>query len=76
MSASGLKLVCISDTHGDHENVCLPSGDVLIHAGDLTGHGTEKETQAFFRWFGMQPFDHKICIAGNHDTYMESAPEA
>jgi len=66
-----LKWVCISDTHGDHENVSLPPGDVLIHAGDLTGHGTEPETQAFFRWFGMQNYSHKICVAGNHDTYIE-----
>lgn len=76
MRASELNLVCISDTHGDHENVSLPSGDVLIHAGDLTGHGTKEETQAFFRWFGMQNFNYKICVAGNHDTYMEQDPTA
>ena len=75
MRASELKLVCISDTHGDHESVSLPPGDVLIHAGDLTGHGTKQETQAFFRWFGMQSHKHKICVAGNHDTYMEQNPE-
>lgn len=71
-----MKLVCISDTHGDHEKVTLPSGDVLIHAGDLTGHGTEEETQAFFRWFGRQAFDYKICVAGNHDTFVEQDPIA
>jgi Icc-related predicted phosphoesterase len=76
MRASELKLVCISDTHGDHESVSLPPGDVLIHAGDLTGHGTKQETQAFFRWFGMQSYRHKICVAGNHDTYMEQDPVA
>ena len=77
MRASDLKLVCISDTHGDHEKVPLPSsGDVLIHSGDLTGHGTEEETLAFFQWFGMQTFEHKICVAGNHDTFMEQDPIA
>ena len=76
MRTGVLKLVCMSDTHGDHKQVSLPAGDVLIHAGDLTGHGTEKETQAFFNWFGEQSFDHKICVAGNHDTYMEKDPAA
>lgn len=76
MRANDLKLVCISDTHGDHEKLELPPGDVLIHAGDLTGRGTIDETQAFFRWFGLQDFTHKICIAGNHDTYMEVNPIA
>jgi len=71
-----VKLVCISDTHGDHESVVLPNGDVLIHAGDVTGHGTEVETLAFFQWLGRQPIEHKVCIAGNHDTYMEEDPIA
>lgn len=69
-----MKLVCISDTHGDHEQVDLPAGDVLIHAGDVTGHGTEYETRAFMTWFGSQSFAHKICVAGNHDTFMEQQP--
>lgn len=69
-----MKLVCISDTHGDHEQVSLPDGDVLIHAGDLTGHGTELETRAFMQWFGAQDFAHKLCIAGNHDLFMEQCP--
>ncbi|ASJ70264.1 metallophosphatase domain-containing protein [Granulosicoccus antarcticus] len=69
-----MKLVCISDTHGDHEKLDLPSGDVLIHAGDLTGHGSQEETRAFMHWFGKQAFAHKLCIAGNHDAFMEAAP--
>lgn len=71
-----MKLVCISDTHGDHEAQPLPSGDVLIHAGDITGHGTEKETFDFFQWLGSRPFEHKLCVAGNHDSFMEDNPLA
>ncbi len=67
-----LRLVCISDTHGDHEKLTLPAGDMIIHAGDLTAHGTRDETQAFMQWFGSLPFGRKVCIAGNHDTFMES----
>lgn len=69
-----MKLVCISDTHGEHERLSLPPGDVLIHAGDLTAHGKMLETENFMRWLGLQPFQHKLCVAGNHDTFMESDP--
>ena len=35
------RLVCIADTHNEHESLRLPPGDVLIHAGDcLTESGT------------------------------------
>ncbi|MFK7891955.1 MAG: metallophosphatase domain-containing protein [Granulosicoccus sp.] len=69
-----MRLVCISDTHGDHEMLDLPSGDVLIHAGDLTAHGDKQETVRFMRWLGAQSFEHKLCIAGNHDSFMEAEP--
>ena len=71
-----MRLVCISDTHGDHEAVSLPAGDVLIHAGDLSAHGRRDETLAFMRWLGSQPFEHILCIAGNHDQFMEADPES
>ena len=31
-----LRIVCISDTHGKTKDMVLPSGDVLVHAGDFT----------------------------------------
>ena len=34
-----MRLVCISDTHTFHEDVNLPDGDILIHAGDFTNKG-------------------------------------
>ena len=70
-----MKLVCISDTHGDHEGIELPEGDVLIHAGDLSAHGQRAETHAFMKWLGHQPFEHILCIAGNHDEFMEQQPQ-
>jgi len=70
-----MRLVCISDTHGDHEGLDLPAGDVLIHAGDLSGHGTRDETLAFMKWLGSRGFDNTLCIAGNHDTFMEEEPQ-
>lgn len=67
-----MRLVCISDTHGDHEQVELPAGDVLIHAGDMTSHGKQDETRSVMSWLGAQDFQYKLCVAGNHDTFMEN----
>ena len=67
-----MRLVCISDTHG--HTPTLPAGDVLVHAGDLTGRGTLSETAAAFRWLSQQPFAHIVAIAGNHDFLAERDP--
>lgn len=32
--ARTVRIVCISDTHNEHEGLQLPEGDILIHAGD------------------------------------------
>ena len=31
-----LRFVAISDTHNKHDDLVVPPGDVLIHAGDVT----------------------------------------
>ncbi|MGZ5285534.1 MAG: metallophosphatase domain-containing protein [Flavisolibacter sp.] len=67
-----MKIVFISDTHGRHQQIKLPKGDMLIHAGDVTYKGRKDEVQNFLKWFSLQPFQHKIFIAGNHDFYLES----
>jgi Icc-related predicted phosphoesterase len=69
-----LKFTAISDTHGKHRQLSLPSGDVLIHAGDISGRGNEVEVIDFLNWFTNQNFEHKILIAGNHDFYFEREP--
>jgi Icc-related predicted phosphoesterase len=71
-----LTIVCISDTHGYHDHVLVPPGDLLIHAGDMTRRGTLPQVQAFNSWLGTLPHPHKIVIAGNHDWYFEREPEA
>ncbi len=76
LKTGDMKLVCISDTHGDHRQVTLPDGDVLVHAGDITAHGTSRDLDDFLDWFGAQPHRHRIFIAGNHDSYLEASPEA
>lgn len=69
------RIVCISDTHGRHDALAVPDGDVLIHAGDLSMMGREAEVQAFASWFEAQPHRHKVVIAGNHDWLFERSPE-
>ena len=66
----GLRLVAISDTHNHFPP--LPSGDVLIHAGDATGMGRRNEVERFLDWFGTRPFEEKILVAGNHDFMFET----
>lgn len=71
-----LKIVCISDTHNLHDQIVLPDGDVLVHAGDSTMLGRIDELENFVNWFGRQTHKHKVLIAGNHDWGMESNQKA
>ena len=68
-----MKLICISDTHNKHEQIPIPGGDILIHAGDITEGGTKREVVDFLKWFASQPHKHKIFIAGNHDFFFEKS---
>lgn len=69
-SSTRIRLVCISDTHTQKPS-SLPSGDVLVHAGDLTNDGTVAEIQDQVDWIASLSFEHKIVIAGNHDSYFD-----
>jgi Icc-related predicted phosphoesterase len=66
------EIVCISDTHNCNEQIRVPDGDILIHAGDATNHGTIKEIILFNQWFGQLPHRYKIFVAGNHDWLFET----
>lgn len=69
-----MRLVCMSDTHGRHERLSVPEGDVLIHAGDLTGRGKAHEVEAAVEWLLDHPHPHKVLIAGNHDWLFQREP--
>lgn len=62
-----MKIVAISDTHTMHRGIDIPDGDVLIHAGDITGRGSFHQIIDFCTWLEQLPHKHKIVIAGNHD---------
>jgi len=70
-----LRVVAISDTHTQHRSIDVPNGDVLIHAGDITGRGDPKVVRDFNAFLGELPHRHKIVIAGNHDFCFERDPE-
>jgi len=67
-----LRIVCLSDTHNFHNQITVPEGDVLIHAGDATNRGTQFEVEDFLRWFSVLPHKYKIFVAGNHDWLYET----
>jgi|APTNR8051073442_1049403.scaffolds.fasta_scaffold00005_233 Icc-related predicted phosphoesterase len=66
-----MKIILISDTHNQHEKLTLPEGDMIIHAGDVSGGGSHVEVLSFLYWFARLPFKYKIFIAGNHDFLLE-----
>ncbi len=68
-------IVAISDTHARHQELEVPDGDILIHAGDCTRHGDLGDLEAFNRWLGTLPHRHKILIAGNHDFCFQDSPD-
>lgn len=77
-----MKIVTISDTHNNHKYLTaenrLPSGDLLIHSGDLTGLGQKFEVEDVFNWFKEieSKYTHGIVfIAGNHDKSFDGKPE-
>jgi Calcineurin-like phosphoesterase len=67
-----MRLVVIADTHGYHRQLKIPSGDVLIHAGDYSRYGNYSELEDFVCWMAGLPHKHKIFIAGNHDSCLEA----
>ena len=69
-----MKFVCLADTHCLHNKIEVPDGDVLLHAGDFTMRGKEKNIRDFSDFLGKLPHEHKIVIAGNHDLLFEKNP--
>jgi Icc-related predicted phosphoesterase len=66
------KIICLSDTHNCNEQIVVPDGDILIHAGDATIRGTINEIVLFNEWFANLPHKSKIFVAGNHDWLFET----
>jgi Calcineurin-like phosphoesterase len=70
-STHRIRIVCVSDTHNSFPK--LPSGDILIHAGDLTNQGGYTELLKTVEWLDKADFKLKIIVAGNHDITLDRA---
>lgn len=76
-----MEITFISDTHWliadpvhkQELTDLLPGGPILVHAGDVSGRGSEREIRLFLDWFSSLPYMHKVLIAGNHDFFFEVA---
>jgi len=71
-----MKIWHISDTHTYHDLLTIPKGiDMVIHSGDCSNprdpYTNEPEVKDFIHWYKSLPIEHKIYVAGNHDTSIE-----
>ena len=63
------RVVALSDTHSYHPVV--PDGDILIHAGDISGRSTWADFRREIFWLGALPHEHKMLVPGNHELQVE-----
>ena len=63
------RFVLISDTHNQTNQLDLPEGDFLIHAGDFSNVGKIEEINHLIEFIEQQKekFKHIIVISGNHE---------
>lgn len=69
-----MRLTLISDTHCRLRKITVPSGDLLLHAGDLTFQGNIQEISQELLELGRIAKDFKygcILVPGNHDWLFE-----
>lgn len=78
---TGLRILCLSDTHDFQQFIpggaieSLPKADILVHAGDFTVRGTSEEVSNFRSWV-IQMLEngvvqHAVVVAGNHELTFE-----
>jgi Icc-related predicted phosphoesterase len=66
-------IAAISDTHG--RSFVIPECQIFIHAGDITAHGSLRETVSFAGWLARQTqAKHKLITPGNHDAIFQQEP--
>ena len=69
-----MKFVCSSDTHGKHDYLDVPDGDIFIFTGDMSDIGKKKEIEDFNLFLSQLPHEHKLIVGGNHDILFEFSP--
>ena len=71
-----MRILHISDTHGHHNELPPIKGvDMVIHSGDCSNYydtaRNSEEVWRFLEWYQQVPVEHKVFVAGNHDTSIE-----
>ena len=70
-----VRVIVLSDTHGQHRSVSVPDGDLLIHCGDWTKSSSKPEVEAyqdFASWLANLPHPQKVVVSGNKEIYMDT----
>jgi len=65
----------LSDTHNRHTKCECEGGDIILHAGDVSGRGDVDEIITFLDWYARQDYEHIILVPGNHDFAFEEDPK-
>lgn len=71
-----VRIVCFSDSHGQHKAKKLNNwfeknpADILVFAGDLQLNSLDDGTD-FLKWISNTPYTYKIVTFGNHDGNYE-----
>lgn len=71
-----ITIVAVADTHLYHDDLRIPDGDILVHAGDLTRDGSLAELADALEFLRPLPHPHKLVVAGNHERCLEDEPAA
>ena len=75
-----MKIVGISDLHGQLSGYTIPEADILCICGDISPLKFQFNIPSMDGWFKKrfipwcqeQPVEQIYLIAGNHDSFMES----
>jgi len=62
-----IRMVCISDTHNRTNNLKLPEGDILVHAGDFSNVGLEGDIYRFTEFLSNQHHKYKVRVTDTHN---------
>lgn len=67
-----MRIVCLSDTHGNVE-LEVPPGDLLLYTGDHSKAGNRQELERSADWLRSLSHRHKVVLAGNHDFILQQS---
>jgi len=70
-----IHICLLSDTHELHNELDVPSAEILVHCGDFSMFSRNMlAIKDFNRWLGELPHRHRIVIPGNHEFFLENDP--